>query len=118
MAPDQTNWWELISRLPAVMNAVLAQTHFKNLGGLLVALENSGLGAEVASWLSPHTANLPISKDQLKGVLNDQQIQDFARRLGIPVDQALVILAQVLPGLVDKASPNGKLDTKLLEGEG
>jgi uncharacterized protein YidB (DUF937 family) len=36
-------------------------------------------------------------------------VQDFARQLGLPVDQALKLMAQYLPDLVDKASPDGVL---------
>jgi len=103
------DWLELVKMLPGVVNAVLQHTPLKNLSGLLVALENTGLGKEVESWLGTQTQNLPISKDQLKGVLNDQQIQEFARKLGIPVDQVLDALAKALPDAVDKHSPTGKL---------
>jgi uncharacterized protein YidB (DUF937 family) len=35
----------------------------------------------------------------------------LARQFGLPVDAALKILAQYLPELVDKASPNGTLQS-------
>ena len=77
--------------LPAA-NAVLAKT-------------------QVQSWLGPG-ANLPITEDQLKAVLGNAQVQDFARHLGLPVDATLKLLAQYLPDIVDKASPNGTLQSK------
>jgi len=55
--------------------------------------------------------NMPITEDQLKAVLGNSQVQDFARQLGLPVDATLKILAQYLPELVDKASPNGTLQS-------
>jgi len=54
-------------------------------------------------------ANLPVSEEQLKSVLGSAQAQDFARHLGLPVDQTLALLAKYLPEIVDKASPNGTL---------
>jgi uncharacterized protein YidB (DUF937 family) len=42
-------------------------------------------------------------------VLGNAQVQDFARQLGLPVDQTLKTMAQYLPEIVDKASPNGVL---------
>ena len=37
--------------------------------------------------------------------------QEFARHLGLPVDQTLAMLAKFLPDIIDKASPNGVLKT-------
>jgi len=92
--------------LPAMVNAVLAKTQYRDLNGLVAALQNGGLDAQVKSWLGPG-ANLPITEEQLKAVLGNAQVQDFARHL----DQALKVMAQYLPEIVDKASPNGVLKT-------
>jgi len=94
--------------LPALINTVLAQTQYHDLNGLVAALEQGGLDAEVKSWLGPG-ANLPVTEDQLKAVLGNAQVQDFARHIGLPVDQALKMMAQYLPDIVDKASPDGVL---------
>ena len=45
----------------------------------------------------------------MRAVLGNAQVQDFARQLGLPVDQALKTMAQYLPEIVDKASPKGVL---------
>jgi uncharacterized protein YidB (DUF937 family) len=42
-------------------------------------------------------------------VLGNTQLQEFARHLGLPVDETLKNLSQYLPDIVDKASPNGTL---------
>lgn len=94
--------------VPTMINAVLAQTQYHDLAGLVAALEKGGLGPQVQSWLGNGT-NMPITEDQLKAVLGNAQVQDFARHLGLPVDQTLKLMAQYLPELVDKASPNGTL---------
>src|SRR5438270_11828895 len=96
--------------LPAVINAVLAKTQYHDLNGLVAALQKGGLNTQVQSWLGPG-ANLPISEEQLKAVLGNAQVQEFARHLGLPVDATLKLLAQYLPEIVDKASPNGKIQT-------
>ena len=98
------------SALPALINAVLAKTQYHDLNGLVAALQKGGLDAQVKSWLGPG-ANLPITEEQLKAVLGNAQVQDFARHLGLPVDQALKTMAQYLPEIVDKASPDGVLKT-------
>jgi len=94
--------------LPAMINAVLAKTAYRDLSGLVAALQNGGLDGQVKSWLGPG-ANLPVTAEQLRAVLGNAQVQDFARQLGLPVDQALKTMAQYLPEIVDKASPNGVL---------
>ena len=94
--------------LPALVNGVLAKTQYHDLNGLVAALQSGGLGSQVQSWLGPG-ANLPITEDQLKAVLGNSQVQEFASHLGLPVDQTLKLLAQYLPDIVDKASPNGTL---------
>jgi len=62
----------------------------------------------VQSWLGPG-ANTPITAEQLKAVIGNAQVQDFARKLGLPVDETLKNMAQYLPDIVDKASPNGTI---------
>src|ERR1700757_2232682 len=81
---------------PAMINAILAQTQYHDLGALVAALEKGALGPQVQSWLG-NGANMPITEDQLKAILGNSQIQDLARQFGLPVDAALKILAQYLP---------------------
>src|ERR1700733_10749434 len=92
--------------LPALLNTALAQTQYHDLPELVAALEKCGLGPQVQSWLGDGT-NMPITADQLKAVLGNSEVQNFARQMGLPVDETLKILAQYLPEIVDKASPNG-----------
>jgi uncharacterized protein YidB (DUF937 family) len=81
--------------LPALINGVLAKTQYHDLNGLVAALQPG--------------ANIPITEDQLKAVLGNAQVQEFARNLGLPVDQTLALMAKFLPEIIDKASPNGTL---------
>jgi uncharacterized protein YidB (DUF937 family) len=94
--------------LPALLNTVLAQTQYHDLPGLVAALQKGGLGPQVQSWLG-NGSNMPITADQLKAVLGNSQVQDFARHFGLPVDDMLNALAKYLPEIIDKASPNGTL---------
>ncbi len=94
--------------LPTLINTVLAKTQYQNLNGLVAALQKGGLNTQVQSWLGSG-GNLPVTADQLKAVLGNAQVQEFARHLGVPVDQTLSLLAKYLPDVVDKASPNGTL---------
>jgi uncharacterized protein YidB (DUF937 family) len=93
---------------PMVINALLQKTQLGDLNGLVNKLQQGGLGTQVQSWLG-NGANMPVSADQLRSVLGDAQVQEFARHLGLPVDEALKMLSEHLPGVVDQASPNGRL---------
>jgi uncharacterized protein YidB (DUF937 family) len=98
--------------VPALINAVLEKTPYHDVNGLVAALQKGGLGPQVQSWLGNGT-NMPITADQLKAVLGNAQVQDFARHLGLPVDATLNTLAKYLPQLVDQASPNGVLQSHI-----
>jgi uncharacterized protein YidB (DUF937 family) len=87
---------------------------FQKIGGLqgvLDKLHQAGLDKEVASWVA-RGKNMPVTADQLRSALNDKQLQQIARAMGLPVDQALDVIAKYLPQAVDQASPSGKLAFK------
>jgi uncharacterized protein YidB (DUF937 family) len=93
---------------PAILNQVLANGNLGGLQGIVNQLQQGGLGDVVQSWLS-NGANLPITADQLKAVLSNEQVQQMAAQLGIDPDEVLKLLAQHLPAAVDQASPNGQI---------
>ena len=78
------------------------------LGGLVQSFEQGGLGDVVKSWVSTGQ-NLPISAEQIKAVLGGGQLQDIAAQLGVSTEQASGSLADLLPQVVDKMTPNGQL---------
>lgn len=75
---------------------------------MLDQLRSSGLGDQVASWLGKGP-NEPITVDDLRNALSNEQVKSVAEKLGVPIDQALEVLAGRLPQAVDEASPNGEL---------
>jgi uncharacterized protein YidB (DUF937 family) len=80
-------------------------------GGLdkvLDGFEQSGMGDKVESWIGTG-ANEALSSDQVKRVLANDQIAAVADKLGVTPDQASDAIAEALPELVDKVSPDGKL---------
>ncbi len=98
--------------LGGILGQVLSNTNLGSLGGLLDQLQKSGLGPQVSSWLG-NGANLPISVDQLRQALGDDNIRQISQSLGIPIDQLLNQFSQHLPAAVDKLSPNGTLEQQL-----
>jgi uncharacterized protein YidB (DUF937 family) len=95
---------------PALINAALAKTNLGDLQGLVNKLQQGGLSDQVKSWLG-NGANLPITAEQLQAALGNEQIRQLAEHFGLPADAALKLLAEHLPAIVDKASPNGKLQS-------
>ena len=85
------------------------------LGGVLGALQSKGLGDVVSSWVGTG-ANKAISPEQVHSALGSAQVQQFAQQAGIGGKEASAALAGLLPSLVDKLSPDGKLpDAKGIE---
>lgn len=78
------------------------------LGGIVEQLQKAGLGNQVGSWLG-QGQNMPISADQLRAALDNEQVRQLAAKFGIDPDAVLKMLAEHLPGTVDAASPNGRL---------
>jgi uncharacterized protein YidB (DUF937 family) len=91
--------------IQGVLSNVIGSTAEGGVDGLLGTLKASGLGDQVSSWLG-NGHNLPISADQLQAALGNQQIQDMAKSMGLPLDKALEGLAEHLPGLID-SRPKG-----------
>lgn len=83
----------------AVLGNVIKSTTEGGIDGLLGTLKASGLGDQVSSWLADGH-NLPISADQLQAALGNEQIQNMAKSMGLPLDKALEGLAEHLPGLI------------------
>ncbi len=94
--------------MPALISAVLAKTNLGDLNGIVSQLQQGGLGTQVSSWLG-NGANQPVTPDQLRSALSSDQVKQIAQHLGLPIDKALNLLSEHLPGMVDKASPNGVL---------
>lgn len=93
---------------PSLIAAALAKSNMGNLQGLVEKLQQSGLKDQVRSWLS-NGANLPVSPDQLRAALGNDQVKQLAQHFGIPADEVLKLLSEHLPTVVDQASPNGTL---------
>jgi uncharacterized protein YidB (DUF937 family) len=78
------------------------------LQGLVDKFQSSGLGDAVASWVSTGE-NQAVSGEQIQGALGSEQIQAIASKLGIPPEIASSQLAQMLPDLINKLTPNGAI---------
>lgn len=93
--------------------ALLADGSDGGLAGLVQRFDRQGLGGVIGSWLGPGE-NLPISGPQLQAVLGEPRMAQAAQRLGLPPAAAASALAAVLPAVVDRLTPHGALEEKLL----
>lgn len=78
------------------------------ISGLLRMFQQNGLGHIVSSWIGTGE-NTPISSEQIQRVLGEEQVQAFAEKAGIAPEAASSQLAAILPGIVDKLTPNGEV---------
>jgi uncharacterized protein YidB (DUF937 family) len=81
------------------------------LGGLIGALTQGGLGNVASSWVGTGQ-NLPVSADQLQSALGGGGgglLAQLAPQAGMSHGDAASGLSQILPGLVDKLTPDGQI---------
>jgi uncharacterized protein YidB (DUF937 family) len=103
-----------------VMDAV---THLINnpetggLQGLIKTFQDKGLGNEVASWVGTGQ-NMPITPDQILQVIGDDRLQSIAQKFGLSPQTLSSGLAEMLPHVIDKLSPNGQLPANHLVEQG
>lgn len=81
------------------------------LGNIVGALQSGGLGDAVSSWLGSGD-NIAVAPKDLQAALGDETISQFAEKAGVSGGEASALLAGILPQVVDKLSPDGKLPDK------
>lgn len=95
-------------------HASLVQTAmqmFGNHAGISQLLSNAGsqgLGHIVQSWVS-NGSNQSIAPGQVQSVVGEDRLIEFAQRAGVPPGIASAALARILPALIDRVTPNGKM---------
>jgi uncharacterized protein YidB (DUF937 family) len=92
-------------------NAVVKKFQTNDGGGLtaiLQQLEAKGLGQAVQSWVGTG-ANQVVSGEQLEKALGSEQIQQLAAHVGVSPDVLRSHLSEILPKIVDRLTPDGKL---------
>lgn len=78
------------------------------LNGLISQFASKGLGDVIGSWVGTGK-NLPVSPDQLKSALGDDTVKNIASKLGMDTNAVTSQLSNLLPDVVDKLTPNGKI---------
>jgi uncharacterized protein YidB (DUF937 family) len=80
------------------------------LGGLLERFQQGGQGNVINSWIGSGQ-NQPVQPGQLSTVLGPNIIKALAQSSGLSEEELTKQLSQILPGVVDKLTPNGRMPT-------
>lgn len=78
------------------------------LSKMVQGAQASGLSAEADSWVGTG-GNAPVSGQEIRGVVGDGAVDELAQNAGISHDQAADVLAQVVPKVVNRLTPDGQL---------
>ena len=78
------------------------------LSGLAQQLKDKGLGDAISSWISTGR-NLPVSADQIKQALGADKVQEISQNVGVSEEETSTGLASLLPEIIDKLTPDGKV---------
>ncbi len=96
----------------ALLNVVLSMlangSQTGGLGGLMEKFQQGGLGDVMGSWISTGQ-NLPIDPGQLGQVLGPDLLSQIAGQLGMSQGDAASQLSEVLPQVVDRLTPEGRV---------
>ena len=77
------------------------------LDGLLEQFRRGGMGSAFDSWVGTGT-NQSVNPQQLEELLGRDSIRDLAAKMGITEADASRQVADVLPDVVDRLTPNGQ----------
>lgn len=94
--------------LKLVMSLLADNSQGGGLAGLLQQLQSAGLAEQVNSWVGTGQ-NLPVSPEQLQGAFGADRMSQMAERMGLSTGDLGAQLSQMLPQVVDQATPGGQL---------
>jgi uncharacterized protein YidB (DUF937 family) len=100
----------------AIMHLVGSQ-EVGGLSGLVQQFASKGLGDIVNSWVGTGQ-NLPISPEQVSQGLGSNLISQLASKSGLNQKDLSTKLSQLLPQVVDKLTPEGKIPHGDLASQG
>lgn len=98
--------------LLGMVQAVIRQNG--GLEGLLNKFQQAGLAEQAASWVSTG-GNLPVNAEQIGAALGQGDLGALAAKFGLSGEQVGGSLADLLPQVVDKLTPNGRVENDGLQ---
>jgi uncharacterized protein YidB (DUF937 family) len=95
--------------------AIINNPETGGLSGLIEKFQKNGLEDVISSWIGTG-ANQPVSADQISNTLGTERITEVAGKVGVSPNHIAESLASILPQLIDKLTPDGKVpDDNILE---
>ncbi len=91
--------------MSTVMNLIGGQG---GLNGLINQFSSKGLGDVISSWVGTGK-NIPVSPNQIEKVLDKDTINSITSKLGMDKNDLMGQLSNLLPQVVDKLTPDGKV---------
>jgi uncharacterized protein YidB (DUF937 family) len=104
----------------ALINAVVGMLGNQGAGGLTGLVEQfagKGLGDIINSWVGTGT-NLPVTPEQIQHGLGSNTINQISQQAGLTPAQVTSHLSELLPQIVDKLTPNGKVQEENILSQG
>ena len=95
--------------LQIVMSLLGLNSSVGGLAGVVQAFQKNGLGDIVNSWVGTGK-NMPVTPDQIKQGLGGDVLNQLAGKAGVSPDAASAQLSSLLPDVIDKVTPNGKIE--------
>ena len=87
------------------------------LAGLADKFQQNGMGDIMNSWIGMGE-NKPVAPEALGGLLGNDMVAGMAKQLGVNNNDLLGQLAQMLPQVVDKLTPQGQMPAGGIGGAG
>jgi uncharacterized protein YidB (DUF937 family) len=100
--------------LQAVTSLLGNNSNLGGLAGLVQAFQKNGLGEIVNSWVSTGQT-MSVSPQQIEQGLGSDLLKQLASTAGLSPQDTSSQLSNLLPNLVDKLTPNGKIEAAPLE---
>jgi uncharacterized protein YidB (DUF937 family) len=91
-----------------VKNALQMFGNQNEISSLHQNAQSHGLGHIVQSWIG-NGSNQPVDASQVEGLVGGDRVDQLATRAGVSHSQARSALSRILPTIVDKLTPQGKL---------
>ena len=76
------------------------------LDGLVQQFRDKGLGEVIDSWIGPG-GDHPITAEQVQQVIGQDRLNQIASKFGMSADDVSAKMAELLPSVVDKLTPDG-----------
>ncbi|MEZ5729916.1 MAG: YidB family protein [Burkholderiaceae bacterium] len=78
------------------------------LGDLLQRFQQAGMGDQIQSWIGTGQ-NQPIDANQIEQVFGSDTLGQLAGQAGVDRSQVSGQLADILPQVIDRVTPNGQV---------